>query len=96
MIELEYSKMAPTIASLLQAKGTALPTVQWLDNQIASAKKTLDTSDDAQLFSPSTLKNESMAAAVRASVPVERLDRRSVNVRPRRSAEGIAFRPRAQ
>lgn len=66
MIELEYSKMAPTIASLLQAKGTALPTVQWLDNQIASAKKTLDTSDDAQLFSPSTLKNESMAAAVRA------------------------------
>jgi len=66
MIELEYSKMAPTIASLLQAKGTALPTVQWLDNQIASAKKTLDTSDDAQLFSPSTLKNESMAAAVRS------------------------------
>ena len=47
MIELEYSKVAPTIGSLLQAKGTALPGVRWLDNQVASAKKTLDASDDA-------------------------------------------------
>ena len=66
MIELEYSKLAPTIASLLQAKGTALPPVQWHDNKIASAKKTLDASDDAQLFAPSSVKNESMAAATRA------------------------------
>ncbi len=66
MIELEYSKAAPRIASLLQAKGTALPGLQWLDNQVASAKKTLDASDDAQLFAPSTLRDESMAAAIRA------------------------------
>ena len=65
MIELEYSKVAPTTASLLQAKGTALPSVQWLDNQIASAKKTLDASYDAQLLAPSSLKDESMVAAVR-------------------------------
>lgn len=66
MIEIEYSKAAPTIASLLQAKGTALLGVQWLDNQVASAKKTLDASDDAHLFAPSTLRDESMATAIRA------------------------------
>ena len=66
MIELQYSKVAPTIASLLQAKGTALPEVQWSSNQVAAAKKTLDASDDVQLFAPSPLKDESMAAAVRA------------------------------
>ena len=66
MIELDYSRAALTIASLLQAKGTALPAVQWLDNKVASAKKTLDASDDAQLFAPSTVKDESMAAAIRA------------------------------
>ncbi len=66
MIEFQYSKVAPTIASLLQAKGTALPSVQWLDTRVASAKITLDARDDSQLFAPSSLKDESMAAAVRA------------------------------
>ena len=66
MIELEISESAPEISKLLLARGTALPAVQWLHNPSSTAKKTLDAMDDAQLFAPTSLKNESMSAAVRA------------------------------
>lgn len=66
MIELEISDTAPEISKLLLARGTALPTVQWQHNRSSTAKKTLDAMDDAQLFAPTSLKNESMSAAVRA------------------------------
>ncbi len=66
MIELEISETAPEISTLLLARGTALPAVQWQHNRSSTAKKTLDAMDDAQLFAPTNLKNESMSAAVRA------------------------------
>jgi hypothetical protein len=66
MIELEISESAPEISKLLLARGTALPAVQWQHKPSSTAKKTLDAMDDAQLFAPASLKNESMGAAVRA------------------------------
>ena len=66
MIELKISESAPEISTLLLAKGTALPAVQWQHNPSSTAKKTLDAVDDAQLFAPTSLKNQSMGAAVRA------------------------------
>ncbi len=66
MIELEISETAPEISKLLLVRGTALPAVQWQHNRSSTAKKTLDAMDDAQLFAPTSLKNESMSAAVRA------------------------------
>ncbi len=66
MIELEISETAPEISKLLLARGTALPAVQWQHNRSSTAKKTLDAMDDAQLFVPTSLKNPSMGAAIRA------------------------------
>lgn len=66
MIELEISETAPEISKLLLVRGTALPAVQWQHNHSSTAKKTLDAMDDAQLFAPTSLKNQSMGAAVRA------------------------------
>ncbi|MEE9129936.1 MAG: hypothetical protein V3T84_07940 [Phycisphaerales bacterium] len=66
MIELEISESAPEISKLLLARGTALPAVQWQHSRSSTAKKTLDAMDDAQIFAPTSLKNQSMSAAVRA------------------------------
>lgn len=66
MFELQVTKTAPQISTLLMARGTALPPVLWSEGSNSTAKKTLDTVDDPQLFAPDKLANELMGGAIRS------------------------------
>ena len=66
MFELQVTKAAPQISTLLMARGTALPPVLWSEGANSIAKKTLDTMDDPQLFAPGKLANDLMGGAIRS------------------------------
>lgn len=66
MFELQVTRAASQISTLLLARGTALPPVLWSEGSNSIAKKTLDTVDDPQLFAPDKLANELMGGAIRS------------------------------
>lgn len=66
MFETSIGAFAPNVASLLLTRGTGLPPLQWQNQSHRGAKKILDESDDARLFSGRSLVSEPMAAGVRA------------------------------
>jgi hypothetical protein len=64
--ELARLDFAPEVTALLLARGTALPALVWHARPNQTAKTTIDAMDDAELFGRDAIRDEKMAAAVRA------------------------------
>ncbi|MFQ5411121.1 MAG: hypothetical protein ACE5EC_02450 [Phycisphaerae bacterium] len=66
MNELITCRLPGEILALLMLRGSDVPRLKWHENPIALARRSLDAIDDIRLFRPQTLRDLSMAAAVRA------------------------------
>lgn len=66
MIGLDVSLFTTEVARILLLRGTNLPPAMWKCEPNRGAKRILDDVDDATLFAPVGLADESMGAAVRA------------------------------
>ncbi len=66
MIDLDPAKLPSEITNSLLRRGMALPPVEWASREDPMAKKALDEIDDLKLLGVEHLKDEGMAAAVRA------------------------------
>ena len=66
MLELINGAIAPEIKALLIQRGSGIPPLQWHSRPIQIAKNTLDQIGEDKLFAPGRVKDEPMAAAVKA------------------------------
>ena len=66
MVELDFSTMAPEVATLLNMRGNLVPPLRWGDEAYAPAKGRLDALKDAQLIEPHKPREREMLAALRA------------------------------
>lgn len=66
VFDLQPSRIAPKVMSLLYARGTALPSACWSDGASPGARDTLESLDDKELFEGTKILENSMIGAIRA------------------------------
>lgn len=66
MLQLDSTLLAPKIAQAMAYAGWGLPPLNWATRANQTAQSMLDDADDANLFAPHQVSDETMASAVRA------------------------------
>lgn len=66
MVELDYSRLGPEVASLLTMRGGLVPPLQWSDDPCEAARTQLSGMSDKKLFAPHEPRERGMLPAVRA------------------------------